>query len=318
MSKTGRSVLLVFAAASIFIAASFGFAASKIDIQGEIVAGRSRIDKPALVRLLSGKLTIQETLADERGRFKFKNVERGSYVIHVECDGYYGQDVPVMAGDSTPHVRITLQPAPDETPFSHAFDPFRELDIPRQAKKEFELGMRVEKSGGCAKAMSHLQKAAAIYVKYGDAYSEIGRCDVQMENLAAAEASFKKAVQFASNVYPSVDLANLYVTQQRLDEAEALIVPLIRKNPTEGDLYAAMARIYFARGRTHDAEIAGLEAHSRGHRSPDVHLILGKIYESQHNRAALTTQLTTYLDENPNGTMADQIRKQLLEIQNHP
>ena len=213
---------------------------------------------------------------------------------------------------------ITLQAVPGEPGFSPAFDPFRDLDIPRQAKKEFYLGMRARKGGQCAKTVLHLQKAVAIYPRYGEAFTEIGRCYLQMDNRAASEEAFKKAIQFSSGVYPAVNLSNLYVDEGRLDEAQQLITRLLPQNPTEGELYAALARIYFAKGRLHDAEVAGLEAHSRGHESPDVHLILAKIYEGQGNRAALITQLRTYLDENPQGTMADQVRRKLSNIQNTP
>jgi tetratricopeptide (TPR) repeat protein len=290
-------------------------ASSKIDIQGEVVADHGRIDQPVLVRLFSGTAVIQETLADPRGRFKFRNVDRGSYVIRVQCSGYHGPDVPLVAADSTHHVTITLQRAPDDPALSPAFDPFRELSIPGRAKKELQLGLREQKRGGCVTAMPHFQKALAIYPRYGAAVTEIGRCNVLMENLAAAEESFKKAIEFGSGVQPAVNLANFYVNQKRLDEAEKLITPLLRQNPAEGELYAALTRIYFSRGRFHDAEIAGLEAHSRGHESPDVHLILAKIYESQQNRAALITQLRIYLDESPRGTMAEKVRMQLQDLE---
>jgi tetratricopeptide (TPR) repeat protein len=315
MFRAGFSVLLILSFAGTFIVMPSGLAASKVDIQGEVLAGRPRIDKPPLVRLLKGTVTVQEMPADSNGRFRFKNVDRGSYTIHVECDGYYGQDVPVVASDTTPRVSITLQAAPGETPTSSAFDPFREFDLPPRARKEFDLGRREQKTGQCARAMPHFQKAVAMYPRYSEAFSEIGRCNVQMGNLAAAEESFKKAVQFGSGIGPTVDLANLYVTQQRFDEGEKLITRLLPQNPAEGDLYAVLARIYFARGRTRDAELAGLEAHSRGHQSPDIHLILAKIYENQRNRPALITQLRTYLDENPLGTIPDQVRKQLQDVQ---
>jgi hypothetical protein len=49
-----------------------------------------------------------------------------------------------------------------------------------------------------------------------------------------------------------------------------------------------------------------------------VHLILANIYESQHKRAALLTQLTIYLDEDPRGAKSDEVRRQLADIQSHP
>jgi tetratricopeptide (TPR) repeat protein len=199
-----------------------------------------------------------------------------------------------------------------------SFDPFRDLEIPPRAKKEFDTGMRQRKDVKCAKAMPHLQKAVAIFPRYGEAYTEIGRCYVQMSNPAAAEDAFTKAIQFTSGVSPAVYLSSLYLDEGHLDEAQQLITRLLPKNPTEPELYAALARIYFAQGRLHDAEIVGLEAHSRGHESPDVHVILAKIYEGQGNRAALITQLRMYLEENPEGAVADQVRKQLSAIQSTP
>lgn len=170
----------------------------------------------------------------------------------------------------------------------------------------------------CAKSMPHLQKAVTIFPRYGEAYTEIGRCYVQMDNRPAAEDAFKKAIQFSNAVYPSVNLSSLYLDEGRVNEAQQLITPLLRKNPTEPELYAAMARIYFAQGRLPEAEQAGLEAHSLGHDSPEIHLILAKVYESQQNRAALVTQLRIYLEEKPEGPAADQARKQLSAIQNNP
>src|ERR1051326_936027 len=63
-----------------------------------------------------------------------------------------------------------------------SFDPFRDLEIPSRAKKEFDAGMRQRKDVKCAKTMPHLQKAVAIFPRYGEAYTEIGRCYVQMSN----------------------------------------------------------------------------------------------------------------------------------------
>ena len=219
-----------------------------------------------------------------------------------------------------PHAYSASQKAeiPSEPGLTSSIDPFRDLEIPRRAKKEFDLGMRQRKDVKCAKKLLHLQKAVAIFPLYGEAYTEIGRCYVEIDNRAAAEEAFKKAIQFSNGVYPSVNLSSLYLDEGRPDEAQQLIIRLLPKNPTEPELYASLARIYFAQGRLHDAELAGLEAHSRGHESPDVHLILAKIYESQGNRAALITQLRVYLEEKPEGVMADQVRKQLANIEKTP
>jgi tetratricopeptide (TPR) repeat protein len=287
---------------------------TKADIDGEIVAFQ-RVGAPASLRLFNGKTLLQTTMPDDHGRFKFSKVDSGSYIIHVERDGYYMQDVPVDVANSTSHVSITLQPTPDNPSSTAAFDPFRELDIPRPAKKEFELGMRQQKDGKCDMRLAHLKKAVALYPRYGEAFTEIGRCYLMMNDMAAAEAAFKSAIPVSPGVYAAVNLATLYTNEGKVDEAQALITPLLQKNPTEGELYAALARIHFAKGRLREAEAAALEAHRRGHRSPDIHLMLAKIYEDQGKRGALLTQLQDYLDENPRGAAADQVRRQMEVLQ---
>jgi tetratricopeptide (TPR) repeat protein len=301
-------VLVLFILSAISV-----LAPAKFDIQGQIINAR-RVDAPALLRLLSGNTIVQTTAADPRGHFRFRKIDPGSYVIHVESDGYYGQDIPVQLSDSISNLDITLTPTADNPLSSATFDPFRSLDIPAKAKKEFNLGVLPQKDGKCDGRITHLQKAVAIYPQYGEAFTEIARCYVQMNDLAAAETAFKSAAQFSDGVYATVNLATLYLNQGRLDEAQALITPLLQKRPTEGELYAAQARIYYAKGRTREAELAALEAHERGHKSPDMHLILAKIYQDQGRRSALLTQLMTYLDENPRGAAADQVRREIQEI----
>ena len=289
-------------------------APAKADIQGELV-GPHFVDAPASVRLFSGRTLVQATMADAHGRFKFNKIDPGSYVIHVECDGFYGKDVPVQVASSTARVNITLEPTKDNPSTTATFNPFRDLDIPRAAKKEFELGMREQKDGKCDMRLVHLQKALSIYPRYGEAYTEIARCYLTMNDMTSAEAAFKSAIPISPGVYASVNLATLYTNEGKIDEAQALITPLLQKNPTEGELYAALARIHFAKGRLREAEAAALEAHRRGHRSPDVHLILAKIYEDQGKSGALMTQLQDYLDENPRGAAADQVRRRMEVLQ---
>lgn len=47
------------------------FAAQKFDLQGDVVTS-NRIASPIVVRLLSGTTVVQQMLADDRGKFKFR------------------------------------------------------------------------------------------------------------------------------------------------------------------------------------------------------------------------------------------------------
>jgi len=171
--------------------------------------------------------------------------------------------------------------------------------------------LKDRKAGNCDKAMPHLQKAIALAPKYGEAHNELGICLLKQNKLSEAEAAFRRATDLNATIYPSMNLADLYAKQKRFDEALRVLQKSMAANPTEGDLLFAVARIYFDQGDMRKAEFAGLEAHSRTHRTADVHLLLAKIYLSANNYPALTTQLETYLIENPTGPVPDEIRKTL-------
>ena len=111
-----------------------------------------------------------------------------------------------------------------------------------------------------------------------------------------------------------MNLADLYAGRERFAEARRVLEQSMAKYPTEGDLHFGMARIYFDQGQMVQAEAQALEAHSKIHRTADVHLLLSKIYLNLGRYPALLTQLETYLLENPTGPVADQVRKNLKDL----
>ena len=182
-------------------------------------------------------------------------------------------------------------------------------DIPRAARRELEAGMKDRKSGNCSQAIPHFQKAITLAPKYGESHNELGICLLKQDKLSEAEAEFRTAMELNATTDATINLADLYAKQKRFDEGLQVLQKSLTANPTEGDLFFALARIYLDQGDIRKAEYAALEAHSRIHRNADVHLLLAKIYLSSNNYPALSTQYETYLIENPAGTVPDEILK---------
>ena len=286
------------------------------DIVGEVQTGPTRgLQRAALVRLLDGAEIFKETFTDLDGRFEFAEIPAKSYRIQVVYTGFATTDVPVTLRTDSERTRvpITLKPLNTGTPSPEVIAS-DEWNVPRQALREYEEGLELRRKGDCARALPHLQKAVALYERYGSAWDELGNCARQQGRLADAEQHFRKAIQHSSSISAPVNLTNLLLSSGRPGDAFPVIQAAIRMNPTEGDLFYALARIYSDQGKTREAEQAGLEAHSRGHRVADVHLLLAAIYLEAGNYPALSTQLETYLIENPNGPAAAQARATLAKI----
>ena len=290
-----------------------------VDIDGEVRIGpRPGLDKPATVQLLREGRVAYEQFTGLDGRFEFRSVEPSSYKVRAKYGTMPEVEVPVEVFGGTTHytVPITIKPPKDAPSLKGGTVSVDRLLVPREAEKEYAEGLKSRKAGDCPKAIPHLMRAIEIAPRYGEPYNELGICRKTQGNPGEAEAAFEKAIELNATIYPSINLADLYVSEKRFDDARRVIESAMVTNPTEGDLSFALARIYFDTGQMVEAETAALQAHAKIHRTADVHLLLAKIYLASQNSSALIRELETYLVENPSGSVADQVRQTLKNV--HP
>jgi predicted Zn-dependent protease len=303
--RTLVSIFFLFIPATLFA----------VDIDGEVrLGGRHGLDKPATVQLIRAQQVLHEQFTDLDGRFEFRSLEPSRYVVRAIYQDMPEAEVTVDAiGD--PHYRVPIViNAPKEKVEKASVLSVDQLVIPKAAAREYEKGVKEQKLGLCDKAIPHFRKAVELAPKYGAAFNDMGNCLKSQGSSSEAEAAYQKAVDLNATIYASINLADMYALEKHYDRAQRIIATAIAKNPTEGDLFFALARIDFEQGRMKEAEAAGLQAHSRIHRTADVHLLLAKIYLALKNQPALVSQLETYLKEKPAGPAAAQIRKTLKSI----
>lgn len=285
------------------------------EIEGQVRTG-PRVVTRGRVELFRDHLPLEDHLIGLNGRFEFRNLSIGAYSVRVHVEGFAEEEisVSVFRNNSRETVMIDLHPVrlAEEPAGSISVT---EYQIPRLAKREFQQGLEDRKRGQCAKAIPHLQKAVQAFGQYGDAFNELGHCFQNLKDFEKAEESFKKAIEYSDTVYPSINLADLYESRKRFDDARAVLHQSMLKYPAEGDLDFALAHLYFVQDRIQEAEEAGLRAHLKVHRLADVHLLLAKIYSRIKKYSDVLTQLRLYLTENPKGPTADLVRKNLAEIQ---
>ena len=286
------------------------------DIEGQVRAGTRPDLAHATIQLLREQRVVEERLIGANGRFEFRNLSVGYYVIRVRVESYLEEEVSVFvrSANSREVLMIELRPITKIPESGAKTMSIADYQIPRAARREYEQGLEDRKRGQCAKAIPHLQKAIAAFDKYGAAFIELGNCFKETGDFGKAEESFQKAIEHTNTIFPWMSLADLYAARNRFADAQDVLRRSISKYPTEGDLHFAMARLYFDRGSLKEAEEAALQAHSMLHRMADVHLLLAKLYLSLEKYPALVTQLRTYLDENPRGPVADRVRKNLAEL----
>jgi tetratricopeptide (TPR) repeat protein len=286
------------------------------NIEGTVRTGLRGEPVPrATVQLLRERFAVGERQTGSDGRFDFRGLSIGNYAIRVRAEGYQEQEISVILFLPTwrevLEINLSVPDAPvvrAETISASAYN------VPNDAKNEYQKGLEEHQRGQCVKAVSRFQKAIAAFEKYGDAHNELGNCFKEMGELSKAEDSFKKAIVYTSTVYPSMNLVDLYAGQKRYAESHEILRKSMAEHPSEGDLYFGLAKLHFDQGQMKEAVVAGLKAHEKKHRMADVHLLLAKVYLSLKDYPEVATQLRFYLEENPKGPMADQVRKTLASL----
>ena len=258
-------------------------AAQITGLQGEVRNAQSQEPIPfARVTLSSARTTIDWQYTDQSGRFRFDGLRDATYYsLSVEHPEYNSAELDgaALLGALPTLIRMELVPREKKPSGVSTVVSAAELLIPKNARKEFD---------------------------HGQTYVKRGRFDL-------AERSFLKASTLSDAPEIAVNLASLYSSQLRYKEAEGVLVEAIRRHSDEGDIYRALATIYFEQGRDDDAEKLGQQAHLRKHRLADVHLLLAKIQLKRQNLEGVAEQLDIYLREAPRGPGSNRIRQELEE-----
>jgi tetratricopeptide (TPR) repeat protein len=278
-------------------------------INGQIRDLRTHAAIPmARVELLRARTPVDTEITDSEGRFRFTYVAPGPYTISVDHADYQASSIEIDAPSTAFPVFVDLaRKRVVETKAS--VRPLREYLVPKGAQKEFDRGRDSVRQQDCSSAIVHFEKGLRLFDGDASAHNELGNCYRKVGRFDRAEDSFKRARALTDSEYVVLNLAEVYTSQKRFDEAETLLLETIKQKPQAGDAYYGLALVYMLENRVDDAEAASLQADARKHKIADVHLVLAEIYRQKQNGSAAVEQLQRYLREEPNGPQAARVRE---------
>jgi tetratricopeptide (TPR) repeat protein len=272
-------------------------------VEGRIrIAGRAPGAGSFMIRLAYRGGAVREIVSFD-GSFVFENVPAGSYVLEVSAPGQAVDSRPLIVLGNE-YLDIELGSGADHSG-AHGPVAVLELQIPSSAQRNFEKAARMIRESNCENAVTRLERAIQLFPQYSLALNALGNCWVRMNRPEAAEEAFKRALAVNPSLYPTLNLANLYRSQGKLQEAEALLTNGIRQYPEEGNAYFALARLRFAQNRLAEAEALGGQAHLHRDHSADVHLLLAKIHQAGKSFDQMNGDLQLYSAEAGPGPMRD-------------
>lgn len=149
---------------------------------------------------------------------------------------------------------------------------------------EYTLGSISYERERFDQALVHYQRVAEIDPQRENIWHMIGDSQIQLEQTAVAEASFKKELELhPANMAVYGHLVKLYSESERFDEARELLEHGLIENPDSPRLLALLSSVYFETGEIEQAEELLQEAEEIDADSPTV-LAMRHVLETQKQK----------------------------------
>jgi Tfp pilus assembly protein PilF len=258
------------------------------------------------------------TTVDSKGRFRFRNLSPGPYmVIVVEPGvGVNGQSVDVTPGLADANGRVettipfsasTISPA---TPQRRNTISVAELAIPERARREFTEAQKLHRKQDTPGAIQHLKKALDIAPKFTMAWNELGTIAYRARNWGEAESCFRKVLDLRpSALMPILNLGGVLLYSGNYREAlpyNKLAVERSSKHPLAN---FQLGMTYFMLGLDEEGlkylKIAK-DIDPSHYAGPQ--LALADVYLRRGDRNAALGELEEFLTRHPDAPNASTIR----------
>lgn len=294
--------------------AAFALAAQLFTLEGRIVPP-SRAT--AAIHAAATPFTAS-TLVNVDGRFRFKNLEPGSYTLNVTIPGRgdLRQTVSVGPGtaDSKRRVRVELSGESVHTGSAHIVSS-KELAVPAPARKAYSDAMKKLERRDVVGAVKDLERALDIAPRFAAAWNHLGTIAYQTRRYEEAEKYFRAALDADEEMYePLVNLGGVLINNRKLDEAWQVNVRAVLVRPEDALAQSQLGMTYLFLDKLDLAEKHLLEAVAidPAHFShPQIHL--AEVYYRRKDLDKAAAQLEDFIRRHPDSPAVPNIRQTLLK-----
>jgi tetratricopeptide (TPR) repeat protein len=269
----------------------------------------------------SAGFNFASSSVDGRCVADFYDVPAGNYRARVSgADVAHVDNVefalsPGMTQDVEVRVRSTDSSDPSQQVSASAFVSVSDLGVPSRAEKEFDKASRLVLKQDWEKAAERLHRAIEIYPRYAAAYNNLGAVYSHMGNLTQAREALLSAIALNDHMASAyVNLGRVSYNAKDFPGVEASIgkaLSLAAPNLVE---YTLLAYAQLADRHFDEAIATTRQAHRSqlGHHAV-LHLLAAGAEDMQGKDEAATADLQQYLDEDPTGPRADEVRKAIAD-----
>jgi tetratricopeptide (TPR) repeat protein len=198
-----------------------------------------------------------------------------------------------------------------------AFVTVSEFGIPSAAGKEFKKANDLIAKQQWTRAAERLRRAIAIYPQYAAAYNNLGAAYARMGDMAEARASLEKAITLNDHLAMAyLNLGRVSFTEKDFPGVEASIEKALSLAAPDAAELTLLAYAQVADRHLDQAIATGRQAHlSQLTHHAFLHVLAAKADELEGKREDCAQELQQFLNEEPTGRRADQVRHVLANLQ---
>lgn len=290
------------------------------EVSGEVRfadTGSSAQSVPVRLERFSGGL-IDQIMTDNRGRFRFPNLQRGYYKVIVNVPGYRPaqQDADLqmlfriflnfeLAGDASK--TSTSMPL-----LTHVVD----ARIPAPVRQEFDDGQAALAKKNYKDGIAHLEKAALGYSNFFEAQLLLGIAYMDLKDWEKAERALQRANEIKPQNAPAmVYLGEVYWRQKRYPEAEQMLRDGVKLDEKSWHGQFTLGRLYWDMG---EVAKAGAPIGMTLQLKPDLaeaHLLAGNILLRVNQPQRALVEYREYLRLAPKGEFVDQVQELVRRVE---
>jgi Flp pilus assembly protein TadD len=301
-------------------------------IVGQVmIAPGNAISSPVLVTITSHGTIAYQGYTDNEGRFGVNGLPSSAFHVTINDAAYQPVDQEVridsVTSSSMRIVNVYLVPRKIEKPNepSKVEGGNSQLaglaeymkDVPKEARKEFDKGVKSDHSGDRDEAIRHYQKALRIAPEFYPARNNLGSDYLNQGNMAAAAVEFEHVIKSnPTDAAAYFNSANLFLLTRRYQQSLAEAQQGLTREPNSAFGHFVLGSAYQRVGDVAQSEHALRRALELDPKLATAHLALVNLYLSQHRQTDASTELRTFLRDFPNDAYAPKARALLQKIDN--
>lgn len=193
------------------------------------------------------------------------------------------------------------------------------IEIPSEARKQFEKGTRAMAHQDWPAALQRMKKAIELYPKYAAAYNNLAVVYGKMNDLTSERTALEKAISLDDNFAEAyTNLGVLAIRQQDFSAAEGFLEHAAELDPQNPKNFLLLANVELMNKNYEAAIRNAAKVHALANDNlPLSHYIAARAYETENRMAEAQAELRMFLKEESKGPRADQVREELKQIESH-